>query len=127
MGKSRARNMHLEWKLGTMNIGGPARHPVRPWYHLISLNNGRTSLHSQQINLASMMSRNDTLGDNEAAGSNLQSPASWETVRSGALSLRKFGLSGSETLPVMAPHSNDPIRTSPRKLSKLGSLFSISC
>ena len=68
------------------------------------------------------MSRDNALADDEAAGSDLQSPVPWETVRSGALSLRKFGLSGSETLPVMSPHSNVPIRTPPRKLSKLGSL-----
>ena len=68
------------------------------------------------------MSRNNTVGGDEAAGSNLPSPDSWGSVRSGALSLRKFDLSGSETLPVMAPPSNVPIRTPPRKSKKLGRL-----
>lgn len=64
------------------------------------------------------MSHNNTLGGDKATGSNLQSLVSWETVRSGALSLRKFDLAGSETLPVMAPPQNSPTRTPPRKSKK---------
>ena len=66
------------------------------------------------------MSRNNTLGKGEAAGRNLQPPVSWEAVRSGALSIRKFDLSGSETLPVMAPQENvtKRIRSSPHKVPK---------
>ena len=67
-----------------------------------------------------MTSNNDTLGHGEAAGSNLQPPVSWEAVRSGALSIRKFDLSGSETLPVMASQENvtKRIRSSPHKVPK---------
>lgn len=67
-----------------------------------------------------MMPRNNTLGKGEAAGHNLQPPVSWEAVRAGALSMRKFDLSGSETLPVMAPQENVSIRirSSPRKVPK---------
>ena len=68
------------------------------------------------------MSHNNTQGDDKAAGSSLQSPVPWGTVRSGALSLRRFDLSGSETLPVMAPPQNSPTRTPPRKSKKLGPL-----
>lgn len=67
-----------------------------------------------------MMSRNNSLGDDKAAHSNLQPPLSWEAVRSGALSMRRFDLSGSETLPVMPPQKNvtNRVRKSPHKLPK---------
>ena len=68
------------------------------------------------------MSHNNLQGYDKAAGSNLQSAVPWGTVRSGALSLRKFDLSGSETLPVMAPPQKSPTRTPPRKSKKLGRL-----
>ena len=67
-----------------------------------------------------MTPRKKTLGDGEAAGSNLQPPVTWEAVRTGALTMRKFDLAGSETLPVMPPQKNIPIRNrnSPRKVPK---------
>ena len=67
-----------------------------------------------------MMPHNNTLGHGEAASSNLQPPVSWEAVRSGALSMRRFDLSGSETLPVMPPQKNVNLRnrSSPRKVPK---------